>query len=36
MAQRACVVLSVVERQQLAAIAADRNRPRGCRPADRH
>ena len=28
MAQRACVVLSVAECQQLAAIAVDRNRPR--------
>jgi transposase len=28
MAQQVCVVLSVAERQQLAAIAADRNRPR--------
>jgi hypothetical protein len=28
MAQQACVVLSVAERQQLAAIAVDRNRPR--------
>ena len=28
MAQRVCVVLSAAEREQLAAIAADRNRPR--------
>ena len=28
MAQRVCVVLSSAEREQLAAIAADRNRPR--------
>ena len=28
MAQTVCVVLSTVEREQLAAIAADRNRPR--------
>jgi hypothetical protein len=28
MAQQVCVVLRVAERQQLAAIAADRNRPR--------
>jgi hypothetical protein len=28
MAQQACVVLSVVERQQLAAIAVDSNPPR--------
>ena len=28
MAQQVCVVLSPVEREQLAAIAADRNRPR--------
>jgi len=28
MAQQVCVVLSAAEREQLAAIAADRNRPR--------
>src|SRR5438105_4711434 len=28
MAQQVCVVLSTAEREQLAAIAADRNRPR--------
>ena len=28
MAQTVCVVLSTVEREQLVAIAADRNRPR--------
>src|ERR1700739_3226814 len=28
MAQLVCVVLSIAEREQLAAIAADRNRPR--------
>ena len=28
MAQQVCVVLSAAERKQLAAIAADRNRPR--------
>ena len=28
MAQQVCVVLSIAEREQLAAIAADRNRPR--------
>src|SRR5215470_18274720 len=28
MAQQICVVLSAAEREQLAAIAADRNRPR--------
>ena len=28
MAQRVCVVLSATEHEQLAAIAADRNRPR--------
>jgi hypothetical protein len=28
MAQQVCVVLSIAERKQLAAIAADRNRPR--------
>ena len=28
MAQQVCVVLSAAERDQLAAIAADRNRPR--------
>ena len=28
MAQRVCMVLSAAEREQLAAIAADRNRPR--------
>jgi hypothetical protein len=28
MAQQICVVLSTAEREQLAAIAADRNRPR--------
>ena len=28
MAQTVCVVLSTAEREQLAAIAADRNRPR--------
>ena len=44
MAQTVCVVLSTVEREQLAAIAADRNRPRKHVPrarivlasADRH
>jgi len=28
MAQQICVILSAAEREQLAAIAADRNRPR--------
>jgi hypothetical protein len=28
MAQQVCVVLSIAEREQLAAIAADRNQPR--------
>jgi hypothetical protein len=28
MAQRVCVVLNTAEREQLAAIVADRNRPR--------
>jgi hypothetical protein len=28
MAQQVCVVLSAAEREQLAAIAVDRNRPR--------
>jgi hypothetical protein len=28
MAQQVCVVLNAAEREQLAAIAADRNRPR--------
>jgi hypothetical protein len=28
MAQQVCVVLSAAEREQLAVIAADRNRPR--------
>jgi hypothetical protein len=28
MAQQVCVALSIAEREQLAAIAADRNRPR--------
>jgi transposase len=28
MAQQVCVVLSIAEREQLAAMAADRNRPR--------
>ena len=33
MAQQVCVVLSTAEREQLAAIAADRNRPR--KPVER-